>query len=195
MLYGRLGDMQQSQLHFQEALAIQREIGDHRGETMTLVNLGELQRTHGELEQAHVNLQAALSLSQQYQDLSLQYIVFHNLGLLYQGRKDYDLAFSFYLEALRLAYKQHNKWNEGLILTNMGLLLFEQGLQKEGISVLLVALDLRNTLHDTTVVQLELFLKALEQKIGSEPFTLLCKEARDMQSQVMARFAPTDMRQ
>src|SRR6266700_881691 len=195
MLYGRLDHMQESLLHFQEALTIQRELGDHRGETMTLVNMGELQRTHGDLEQAHTNLQNALALSQQYQDLSLQYIVFHNLGLLYQGRKDYDRAFSFYLEALRLAYKQRNKWNEGLILTNMGLLLFEQGLQKEGMAVLLVALDLRKALHDTTVVQLELFLKALEQKIGTESFTQLCQKARAMQPQVMARFAPSDMRQ
>ncbi len=195
MLYGRLGHIQESALHFQEALTIQRELCDHRGEAMTLVNLGELQRTHGDLEQAHTNLQNALALSQEQKDLSLQYIVFHNLGLLYQGKKEYDRAFSFYLEALRLAYKQRNKWNEGLILTNMGLLLFEQGLQKEGVAVLLSALDLRNALQDTTVVQLELFLKALEQKIGSASYTQLCQEARAMQQQVMARFAPPDMRQ
>jgi tetratricopeptide (TPR) repeat protein len=195
MLYGRLGHMQQSNLHFQEALTIQRELGDRRGEAMTLVNLGELQRTHGDLEQAHTNLQNALVLSQEDKDLSLQYIVFHNLGLLYQGRKDYDRAFSFYVEALRLAYKQRNRWNEGLILTNLGLLLFEQGLQKEGVAVLLVALDLRKALQDTTVVQLELFLKALEQKIGTVSFTQLCQEARAMQQQVMARFASPDMRQ
>jgi len=40
LLYGRLGDYQQSRFYFEQALGTQREIGDRHGEAVTRTNQG-----------------------------------------------------------------------------------------------------------------------------------------------------------
>ncbi|MBV9710147.1 MAG: hypothetical protein JO011_04410 [Ktedonobacteraceae bacterium] len=87
---------------------------------------------------------------------------------------------------------QHDK---GMILTNLGMLLYEQGEHLEGVALLLVALHIRQGLQDSTVISLETFLLALEQRMGQESYLHMCQEAVKIQSQVLSRFVPVDMRQ
>lgn len=82
-----------------------------------------------------------------------------------------------------------------MILTNLGLLLYEQGLHSEGLSLLLAALRMRQSLQDPTITTLELFLKALEQKMGTDTYAAVCRDAQDKQRQVFSRFVGVDMRQ
>lgn len=194
MLYGRMGEYEQSQRYFEQALAIQRKIGDPHGEITTLANQGEILRIRGESKQARANFEQALRLNERVQDVLLQCILLHNLGLLYHSEKNYELAFKCYRESLKLIYSLPDQQYRGMILTNMGMLLYEQKLRREGISILLAALRLRQALQDPTVIQLELFLKALEQKIGADQYGRLCQEAIEMQQQVFARFVTADIR-
>lgn len=71
------------------------------------------------------------------------------------------------------------------------MLLYENNEYKEALALMLASLRMREVVHDPTVPTLERFLVALEQKMGSEAYTTLCKEALEIQSQVFARFAPT----
>ncbi len=192
MLYGRIGDVQQSQAYFAQALKVQREVEDTHGEAVTLSNQGELYRTRGELEQAHSNFEQAMMLSrrqpdqQRQQAMHLQSIILHNMGLLYQEAKDYDFALRCYIRALRLSYKLPEQNEQGTILTNLGLLLYAQGQRREGVAVLLNALPIRKALPDPGVILLERFFIALEQRIGSNAYAQLCQSALSTQQQIFA---------
>ncbi|GAC1631577.1 MAG: hypothetical protein NVS4B9_23850 [Ktedonobacteraceae bacterium] len=197
MLYGRMGELQQSQAYFEQALRIQHDIEDTHGEAVTLANQGELCRIRGEREQAHINFEKAILLSRQQRDqqsqqeIHLQCIVLHNMGLLYHDAKDYAPALTCYIHALRLTYKLQEQHDKGTILTNLGMLLYQQGQQREGIAVLLAALQLRKALLDPSVVLLERFFIALEQRIGSNAYTQLCRSALGTQQQIFAHLMQT----
>ncbi len=122
-------------------------------------------------------------------------IVLHNLGLLYQSKKDYSQARQYYLEALRMASTLPSQHNKGMILTNLGMLLYEQGEHLEAIALLLIALHIRQGLQDQSVVSLETFMLALEQRMGHDSYLYMRQEAVKIQSQVLSRFVPIDMRQ
>ncbi len=192
MLYGRVGDMQQSQTYAERALRIQQENEDTYGEAVTLANQGELCRMHGEREQAHIHFEKALLLSRQQPDqqrqqrMQLQCIILHNMGLLHADAKDYNPALSCYLQALRLTYKLPDQHDRGTILTNLGLLLYAHGQQREGVAVLLAALQLRKTLLDPGVVLLERFFVALEQRLGPQAYASLYQSALGTQQQILA---------
>ncbi len=198
MLYGRMGEYQQSQAYFEQALAIQRQIGDRQGEATTLANQGELYRIRGEHTLARENFERALFLNEEKeekQDLLLRCILLHNLGLLHQSEKHYTQAFDYYLESLRLVNDLKGQHNKGMILTNLGMLLYEQGKYREGIAILLAALRIRQTVQDSTAIMLEMFLHALEQKMGADAYAQLCQSALEVQPEVLSRFMPLDMRQ
>ncbi|QBD79944.1 ATP-binding protein [Ktedonosporobacter rubrisoli] len=195
MLYGRMDEREQSHTYFEQALTLQRQVSDFRGEITTLANQGELFRAWGEIEQARMLFEQALRLNEKQQDVVLQYTILHNLGLLYHDEKNYELAFKCYKEAIKMAYGPRARLDKAMIITSMGLLLYEQRVYKEGLSLLLGALQLRQALNDSSTMTLELFLKALEQKMGQEAYAMLKREAIEVQQQVFSRFVMADMRQ
>ncbi len=190
MIYGRLGEHQQSKTYFEQALAIQQQIGDPTGQAMTLINQGELLRLRGEHQQARQNFEQSLSLLKENPDDQLQCILLHNMGLIVQRDREYDQALNYYTEALRLATAAGKQHYAGMILTNLGMLLYENNEYKEAMALMLAALRMREMVQDPSVPMLERFLVALEQKMGSEAYNALCKEALEIQPLVFSRFAP-----
>ncbi len=199
MLYGRIGEVQQSQVYFEQALALQHETEDTYGEAVTLANQGELCRMRGEREQAHINFEKAMMLSRQrgdqqsQQNIHLQCIVLHNMGLLYHDAKDYAPALSCYIRALHLTYKLQELYDKGIILTNLGMLLYEQGQQRDGMAMLLASLQLRQVLQDPSVVLLEHFLAALEHLMGANAYANLYQSALDTQQHVFTHLMQTNV--
>ena len=101
MLYGRIGEHQQSKLYIEKALQIQRQIGDHYGEAVTLTNQGELYRVRGNHPQAQKSFEAAITQLGSYEDNALRSVIEHNLGLLAQQQRNYQQAYNHYTKALR----------------------------------------------------------------------------------------------
>jgi len=187
LLYGRLGEYQQSTFSFEQALAIHHEIGDLHGEVTTLANQGEILRSMGETQQAHAKFERVLHLNRQEYDAHLETVVFHNLGLLYQNEKNYEQAMHYYQQSLKLAQSLHEHANIGVILTNIGLLLFDQSQLQESLTLLFPALQIRQSVKDRTVGSLVLFLQTLEQMVGRDAFLLLKQEALGRQREVLSR--------
>jgi tetratricopeptide (TPR) repeat protein len=194
MIYGRLGEHQQSKSYFEQALTIQQQIGDLAGQAMTITNQGELLRLRGEYNQARQHFEQSLSLLKEHADEQLYCILLHNMGLIVQHEKDYDQALYYYTEALRLATAMKKQDYAGVILTNLGMLLYENNEYKEAMALMLAALHMREVAHDPSVPMFERFLVALEQKMGSEAYTMLCQEALEIQPLVFSRFAQSDAR-
>src|SRR5262249_3667611 len=139
--------------------------------------------------QARQNFEQSLSLLKEHGDDQLHCILSHNMGLIFQHEKDYGQALHHYTEALQLAIAMEKQDDAGMILTNLGMLLYESNECKEAVALLLAALRIREMVHDPSVPTLERFLVALEQKMGSEAYTALCREASQIQPQVFSRFA------
>jgi tetratricopeptide (TPR) repeat protein len=185
VLYGRLGDYQQSARYYQQALATQREINDLHGQAITLINEGELLRGAGHVQEARANFEQAGQILAQKPDLHLQSVLLHNMGLLAQNEKEYQQALQYYLQSLKLAQNLDEPYNQGMILTNMGMLFFEQGRLSESLALLQYAWQVRQKAQDPTVGVLARFLNALEQKMGPEAFAQLRQEARSKQSELL----------
>ncbi|HYB00839.1 MAG TPA: tetratricopeptide repeat protein, partial [Ktedonobacteraceae bacterium] len=185
LLYGRLGDFEQSMFYFEQALTTENEIGDLQGQGVTLANQGEILRTMGEMQQAHATFVRVLLLNRQEFNAHLECVVLHNLGLLYQNEKKYQQAWNFYLQALKLSQSLQDRANSGIILTNMGMLLFDQGQLQESLTLLLPALQIRQSLQDRTACSLVLFLEMLENMIGREAFLRLRQVALQREAEVL----------
>ena len=185
VLYGRLGEYQQSARYYQQALAAQREMNDLHGQAITLINQGELLRGAGYTQVARANFEQAGQILAQKPDLHLQSVLLHNRGLLAQNEKEYQQAFHYYLHSLQLAQNLDEPYNQGMILTNMGMLFFEQGRLPESLALLQHARQVRQKAQDPTVDVLARFLDALEQKMGPEAFALLRQEARSKQGELL----------
>ncbi len=186
LLYGRLGEYQQSHFYYERALAAQRESGDLQGEAVTLTNLGEVLRSEGETQQARAKFEQALLLNSQEYDAHVESVVLHNLGLISQNEKNYQQAVHYYKQSFKLAQNLQERANVGMILTNMGMLLFEQGHLQESLILLFSALQVRQSVQDRTAGSLVLFLEALEQKMGPEAFARLKQESMGRQEEVIA---------
>lgn len=194
MLYGRIGEYQQSKNYFEQALNAQRAIGDRHGEAMTLTNQGEIMRLHGEYDQARLNFERAISLEQE-PDNNLRCVILHNMGLIAQYSRDYEQAIQCYTESLRLAAELGKQEYMGIVLTNLGMALYQNREYREGLCLLLTALQMREGVGDPGLPLLERFLVALEQKVGHDSYALLCDQAIAMQSEVLGRFMRPDMSQ
>jgi tetratricopeptide (TPR) repeat protein len=194
MLYGRIGEYQQSKNYFEQALKAQREIGDRQGEAMTLTNQGEIMRLRGDYNQARMNFERAMSLEQE-PDNNLRCAILHNLALISQYENDYEQAVQCYTEALRLATELGKQEYTGIILTNLGMTLYQNHEYQEGLSLLLMAIQVREDIGDPSLPLLERFLVALEQKIGHDSYVQFCQQAIEIQPQVLARFTSPDMQQ
>ncbi len=198
ILYGRIGEYQQSQAYYEQAMLIEREQGDQRAEAATLTNQGEILRQRGDWEAALGCYERALLLEQQQPDQYLRCILWHDIALLYQGAKDYQTAQSYYARSLALVYQMSQEQvagkrvtalsNLGMILTNFGILLYEEKRIQDALALLLVALQVRQSIQDPNLGVLERLLAAIERKIGVAAYAQLYQATQSMQQQTILRF-------
>ncbi len=186
MLFGRLGDYQQSAHYYQQALATQREIHDLHGQAITLINQGELLRGAGYTQAARASFEQAGRILAQKPDLHLQSALLHNMGLLAQNEKEYEHALNYYLQSLKLARNLDEPYNQGMILTNIGMLFFEQGRLPEALALLQYARQVRQQAQDPTADILTRFLDTLEQKMGAEAFAQVRQQAQLKQDEFLS---------
>ncbi len=191
LLYGRLGEHEQSRTYYTSALAIQRDMGDQQSEALTLANQGEFLRSQGDIETARRNFEQAMSQVQPQSNPELACVLLHSMGLLAQQRGDYQQSTSYFMQALQMAQQERDNAREGMILTNIGLLLCEQQRYTEGLALLLPALQFRQVRHDPGTPNLQAFLSKLEQRMGNAAFTNLrqAAQAEGKQEQVLRTLA------
>ncbi|MGH2480860.1 MAG: tetratricopeptide repeat protein, partial [Ktedonobacteraceae bacterium] len=80
LLYGRLGEHEQSRTYYTSALAIQRDMGDQQSEALTLANQGEFLRSQGDTETARQNFEQAMSQVQPQSNPELTCVLLHSMG-------------------------------------------------------------------------------------------------------------------
>jgi tetratricopeptide (TPR) repeat protein len=118
------GDFQSSRVYLEQALEINRKIGDRRGEGVMLQNLGVVNYDQGDLVNAEVYWEEALRIFQEIGDRQHEAMVINSLGNISQDLLgDYPEAQRRHAQAKTIAHEVGDRLNEGMALANMGVAL------------------------------------------------------------------------
>ncbi|MGB0387085.1 MAG: tetratricopeptide repeat protein, partial [Ardenticatenaceae bacterium] len=116
------GDYNAAKRCYQEALTIERTIGDRRGEGATLGNLGMVYQDQGEYVQAQVYYEQDLHITRAIGDRRGEGITLLHLGMVFHAQGDYVHALSYYEQSLPIRQEVGDRRGEGLLLAQLGLL-------------------------------------------------------------------------
>ncbi|MBC3840393.1 tetratricopeptide repeat protein [Streptacidiphilus sp. 4-A2] len=126
-VYGRLGRLEQSADHFEQALRVAREQDDIPNETRAINNLGLARRRQGRLDEALLLHHDSLDLARRHGDALLQSIALDNLGVLHRLLGRLDEALSRHREALVLDREANDHAGEAVTIDNLGLVHLRMG--------------------------------------------------------------------
>ncbi len=125
------GKMEQARGHFEEALAIHREVGDRRNEGKVLGNLGLLSLDQGRMAEACEHLEAALAIQREVGNRRVEGIVLDSLGTLHRRLGRMEEARAHFEAALAIHREVGNRRFEGNALNNLGALHGDLGRMEE----------------------------------------------------------------
>ncbi|MBD1839986.1 tetratricopeptide repeat protein [Coleofasciculus sp. FACHB-501] len=105
---------------FQQALAINREIGDRKGEGVILNNIGRVYDSLGQYPKALEFYQQALAIRKEVGDKAGEGTTLNNIGAVYNYLGQYPKALEFYQQALAIRKEVGDRGGEGTTLSNIG---------------------------------------------------------------------------
>lgn len=121
------GDHVQAQQYLEQALAIQREIGNISSQGFTLNRLGNTLVHLGRYAQAQDCLESALHISRKKNTRRLEQSALSHLGQIARRQGDYVGASDYAERSLRLSRELHEQLNESWQLAELGLIAHQQG--------------------------------------------------------------------
>jgi tetratricopeptide (TPR) repeat protein len=127
LVAGFVGDFSSAQRYYEEALALNRRVGNRRGEAIVLANLGWLAGNTGQYTKGREYLELHLRLSREVGDVYSEAYGHINLSPQLAALGDYDLAQQYAQEGLDLAHKLGDPSGEAWALTYLGHALLAVG--------------------------------------------------------------------
>ncbi|MBN1202724.1 MAG: tetratricopeptide repeat protein [Anaerolineae bacterium] len=118
--YANLGQYQRAIEHFQQALAISREVGDRRGQGNQLGNLGLVYASLGQYRRAIGFYEQTLVIHREIGNRRGEGSILDNLGLAYADLGQYGQAIEYYEQALAISREIGDRRGEGNALGNLG---------------------------------------------------------------------------
>jgi predicted ATPase/DNA-binding XRE family transcriptional regulator len=115
------GDLVRAYEHFEEALALFREIGDEAGAAAVLAELGQVSRAQGDYERAAALSEESLDLGRRLGELKVVAIALNTLGHVERQRGNMEGAVSRQEESLALFRKIGHGWGSAYTLTNLAV--------------------------------------------------------------------------
>ena len=118
-----MGDYGEARIAYEKSLAIDKELGDARGEAVANGQLGTLALVQGNLSEAAQRYQEALTIFQRLQEPETEAVFWHQLGRVHGEAKQWEAAEQAYRESARIEESQGNlagaarTWNQ-LALVN-----------------------------------------------------------------------------
>ncbi len=138
------GKPQDAVKSYNEALKLQREIGDKSGTSITLINLGSLLNDSlGRPDDALPLLRESLSLLREQGDRGGEALALNNLGTVYLAKGQYSDAQTYFERALEIRERTKVPRDIADTLHNLGETLNKMGRYDQALQRYLKALDLR----------------------------------------------------
>ena len=132
--YYRLGQVKLAIAHFEQSLAISREIGDLQDEGNALGNLGNAYRALGENRKAIGYFEQALVIHREIGDRQSEGAGLSNLGLVYHALGEVRESIAYSEQALVISREIGDRGGEGSALSNLGLAYYALGEVRESIA-------------------------------------------------------------
>jgi len=133
-LYGLLGQLlylssqfDSALLYYEQAAAIQQEIGDRKGEGTTLNNISQIYKARGNYDTALRYLEQSLGIRQEIGGRRGEGATLNNIGQIYKARGDYDTALRYLEQSLGIVQEIGDRRVEGATLNNIGLIYKARG--------------------------------------------------------------------
>lgn len=121
------GDYAQAKAHYEQSLAIKKEIGDTRGVAVAQGQLGTLAMVQGDLHEAKQRYQSVLTLFASLNEPKMEATVWHQLGNVYQRAKAWQAAEHAYRESARIKEALGDTLSAASTWTNLAVLTDAQG--------------------------------------------------------------------
>ena len=147
-VYGRLGRLEQSADHFEQAVVESRKQGDEPNETRAIANLGLSRRRQGRLDEALLLQREALDLARRSGNALSQSVGLDNLGVLYRLLGRPEEALEQHREALVLDRESNDRFGEAITIDNLGLAYQRLGDHAAALTHFEAALGLGRELHN-----------------------------------------------
>lgn len=121
-LHETIGNLDNALEHYEQSLAIMKEIGDKSGEGTTLNNISTIYRAHGDYETALKYLQQSLHITKEIGDKSGEGTTLNNISQIYDARGDYETALEYLRQSLTIMKEIGDRKGLCATLFNMGLI-------------------------------------------------------------------------
>ncbi len=120
--YRYLGEFEQAINYNFQALAVDQEIDNKRGQCRWLLSIGAAYRNSGNEEKSVVYFQQGLLITQEIDDKQGECRFLTHLGFSHRTLGNYELALDFYQKALNLARNISYRYPQGVILVSLGII-------------------------------------------------------------------------
>jgi tetratricopeptide (TPR) repeat protein len=163
---------------FQEALQLQRDIGDKRGLGKTLINLGVFYvESRGQYDDALQSYKEALQIERDVGNENLQAFCLNGIGNVYLARGEYEDALTYFERALQLREKFKVPGDVADTLHNLAETSTNLGNYDQGLTDHLRALELRQTADDKPTAAIESY--SIGTVFGYQPHGAAVKSKED----------------
>ncbi|MBN3885402.1 MAG: tetratricopeptide repeat protein, partial [Nostoc sp. JL34] len=146
--YNSLGQYQQAIEFYQQSLEIFRDIGERKGEGISLANLGNAYNYQGQYERAIDFFQQSLDISRDIGDRNSEGSSLNNLGSAYRSLGQYQQAIDFYQQSLEISRDIGDRNDEGNSLSNLGNTYNYQGQYQRAIEFFQQSLEISRDIGD-----------------------------------------------
>jgi CHAT domain-containing protein/Flp pilus assembly protein TadD len=164
----RLANYAQAIAYYEDALAVQRELGSEQGQWSTLNGLGVICENVGQSEKALGYYGQALRLVQSPKDARWKATTLHNIGVSYAIQRKFPAARRHLLPALKIRETLNRRGDQAYTLTEIGASYARQGDFATGLRYLSQAAALAATLEDAYLrVVVEIALGESHERLAS----------------------------
>jgi predicted ATPase/transcriptional regulator with XRE-family HTH domain len=126
-LASRQGDYERARVVHEEALALQRSLGNRRGEAITLNNLGTVAQEQGDYVRAIALYEESIAIKRELGDPRTIAVSLCNLGDVMRDRGAFERAEALYVESRGLFEQAGDQWGIAVAMTNLGDVLRRRG--------------------------------------------------------------------
>jgi tetratricopeptide (TPR) repeat protein len=137
-------------------LEIRRSLGDKKGISESLNNLGNLYKNQGKIEEAEKLYLESLEIKRSLVDKKGISNSLNSLGILYKDQGKIEDAEKLYLESLEIRRSLGDKKGISSSLNNLGVLYKKQGRIEDAEKLFLESLEIRRSLVDKKGISMSL---------------------------------------
>jgi len=150
------GRLEDSQTHFEAALALFEDSKDDRGIASTVDEIGKLHWLRGDYQKALEFTQRALTMQRKIGDRRSIALSLNNLGLVYQDSGQFKLALDAFEQALRIRREIGDLVGVSISLNNLGTVAQDQRDDQRALQLFLEAYEVAKETGDRNRIALVL---------------------------------------